>query len=399
MAQPRTILCLASYFKGEELLRECKRQGWRVVFLTVEKVAGEAWPRESIDELHTMPDLARKDEVIRAVSWLARTRVIDRIVPLDEFDLETAAALREHLRIPGMGETTSRYFRDKLAMRLQARERGIAVPDFSPVLNYDALRDFMARVPPPWMLKPRSSAAAIGIQKVEREQDLWPLLDRLGDRQSFHVLERFVPGDIFHVDSVVTRAQVLFAAASGYAQPPFRVAHEGDVFATRLLERGSSEEQALQRLNADVLRALGLVQGVTHTEFIRGQEDGRLYFLETAARVGGAHIAEVLELATGINLWREWARLETSTDEHPYAVPEARLGYAGSVICLARQERPDTSAYDDPEVVWRLDKRHHAGLIVASNDPARVKELLESYARRFREDFLTRLPAPEKPGA
>jgi hypothetical protein len=397
MTDSGTLLCLASYLKGEEFLREAKRRGWRVLFLTTEKLANEPWPLESIDELHAMPDLTRKDEVIRGVSYLTRTRAIDRIVALDEFDLETAAALREHLRVPGMGETTSRYFRDKLAMRVRARDRGIAVPDFSPVFNHEALRSFMERVSPPWLLKPRSSAAAIGIKKVDRAEDLWPLLDRLGDEQSFQVLEHFVEGDIFHVDSIVAGSQVLFAAASGYGQPPFRVAHEGGVFTTRLLERGSPREVELQKLNATVLSALGLVQGVTHTEFIRGRDDGRLYFLETAARVGGAHIAEVLEFATGVNLWREWARLETATPDRPYRLPDLRTGYAGSVICLARQESPDTSAYDDPEIVWRLKKRHHAGLIVASGDPEHVKALLETYAARFHEEFTASLPPPEKP--
>ena len=48
--------------------------------------------------------------MINAVSYLARSQVIDRIVALDEFDIEMAASLREHLRIPGMGETTSQLF-------------------------------------------------------------------------------------------------------------------------------------------------------------------------------------------------------------------------------------------------------------------------------------------------
>src|SRR5690348_17651152 len=105
-----------------------------------------------------MPDLADRQAVINAVSYLARTRQIDRIVPLDDYDVETAAALREHLRVPGMGDTTARYFRDKLAMRVQAREKGILVPDFVPVLNYDQIRAFLAETPPPWVLKPRSEA-------------------------------------------------------------------------------------------------------------------------------------------------------------------------------------------------------------------------------------------------
>ena len=109
-------------------------------------------------------------DTIKAVSYLARTRVIDRVVALDDFDVELAAALREHLRLPGMGETTVRHFRDKLAMRMKAREAGINVPDFIHVLNYDALHRFMENTPAPWVLKPRSMAGAIGIKKIHHER-------------------------------------------------------------------------------------------------------------------------------------------------------------------------------------------------------------------------------------
>ena len=75
---------------------------------------------------------------------------------LDEFDMELVAQLREHTRIPGMGTTAMAYYRDKLAMRMGAREAGFLVPEFVRVLNYDELRDYMARVPAPWLLKPRA---------------------------------------------------------------------------------------------------------------------------------------------------------------------------------------------------------------------------------------------------
>jgi biotin carboxylase len=131
---------------------------------------------------------------------------------------------------------------------------------------------------------------------------------------------------------------------------------------------------------------------VTHTEFIRGHEDGRFYFLETAARVGGAHIAEVVEAATGVNLWAEWARIEVGGGKVPYEPPPRRHDSAGIVLSLARQEWPDTSSYDDPEIVWRLRRPNHAGLIVRSADSARVDRLLEGYGRRFYEDFHTAAP-------
>src|SRR5947209_218080 len=202
-SRPLTVLCLAGFEKGYAFLEEAKRQGARVLLLTAEKLAGGAWPRDSIDEIHLMPDLSRRQDVIYGVSYLARTRIIDRIVPLDDYDVETAAALREHLRCPGMGDTTARYFRDKLAMRVKARDGGILVPDFMHALNRERLREFAERTHAPWVLKPRSEASAVGIKKVTSAEELWPLLDGLGDRQSFYLLEQFIAGDIFHIDSIV----------------------------------------------------------------------------------------------------------------------------------------------------------------------------------------------------
>lgn len=395
--RPLTFLCIASYEKGEEFLRECGRQGVRVLFVTVEKLRDAGWPREAIAETFYLPDGHTREDVVKGVSWLARRERIDRIVPLDEFDLETASALREHLRVPGMGETTVRYFRDKLAMRFKAREAGVRVPDFAPTVNDDGVRDFLERQPGPWILKPRGEASAVGIQKLDEAGAVWAALDALGDRRSFFLLEQFVAGDVYHVDALVADREVRFAEAHRYAAPPFDVMHGGGVFATRTLDRGSDEAEAVRAMNGRLVEALGLVRGSVHTEVIRGRDDGAFYFLETAARVGGAHIAEVVEAATGVSPWREWARIEVADARgEPYAPPERRDDYAGAVISLARQERPDLSAYDDPEVVWRMEKRHHAGLVVRAPSAAGVEALVDGYLRRFAEDFTARLPAPDQ---
>jgi biotin carboxylase len=296
-----------------------------------------------------------------------------------------------------MGDTTARYFRDKLAMRARARERGILVPDFVQVLNYDHIREFLGRVPPPWVLKPRSEASSVGIEQVNSAEELWPLLEALGDRQSFYLLERYVPGEVFHVDAIVSEREVVFAEAHEYGHPPMNVAHEGGVFTTRTMRRGAVEEQTLKELNAKLVAALGLVRGVMHTEFIKGREDGRLYFLETAARVGGANIVEMVEAASGINLWVEWAKIEIAQDEWLYHLPPHRDDYAGVIISLARQEWPDTSSYTDPEICFRLKKKNHVGFVVKSHNAARVKLLLDDYRERFYSDFFAKLPPSEKP--
>jgi hypothetical protein len=177
------------------------------------------------------------------------------------------------------------------------------------------------------------------------------------------------------------------------------VAHEGGVFTTHTLDYDSAEHAELTRLNAALLAALGLERGAAHAEFIRGAGDGEFYFLEVAARVGGAHIAETLEAASGHNLWREWARVEVAHARGESVGPvEPRREYAGLALSLARQEWPDTSAYDDPEIVFRVNKAHHVGLVVRSQSLARVRELLDTYAARFAQDFSAYVPPPERRG-
>ncbi len=397
--RPPTILCVSSYEKGQEFMRTCKREGWDVFLLTVEKLRDADWPREAIAEAFYLPEELPLQGLINAVSYMARSRPIDRIVALDEFDMENVAALREHLRIPGMGLTTMRYFRDKLAMRGRAKEEGIAVPEFVHVLNYDDLRDFMARVKAPWLLKPRSQASGIGMKKINQEAELWPWLDQLGDQQSFYLLEQFVPGDLFHVDSIVSERKVVFAEAHAYGSPPLDVSHGGGVFTSSTLPRTSALTKSLLKINREVITALGLARGVTHAEFLRAHDDGKIYFIEVAARVGGAYISNEIEAATGINLWREWAHLEIGVGKKNYALPKKRNGYAGVIISLARQETPDTSAYNDPEIVYRVPKHHHAGFVLSAPKPERIGELLESYSGRFREDFYATQPVPDKPTA
>jgi len=394
-ARPFTVLCIASYRKGDAFLHAAKRTGARVLLLTSQSLEHSDWPREALDDVFYIPDVDKKwdmTEVIRGVSWLARSTKIDRIVALDDFDVEKAAMIREHLRVPGMGDTTARYFRDKLAMRAKAREAGLDVPDFVPVLNYDDIREFLAEVPGPYVLKPRSMAAGIGIRKIATGDDLWPLLDELGDEQSFYVLERFLPGDVFHVDSIVADNRVRFAIASRYGTPPLETAQDGTVFTTKTLRRRSRDERALLSFNQILLKSLGLKQGVSHTEFIKSRSDGKFYFLETSARVGGAHIVDLIEAASGLNLWAEWAKLECRPEGDRYLVTAPKRQYAGLLVSLAKQESPDLTAYDAPEVTWRLAKRHHAGLIVASPKLERVDALVDRYVEGFYRDFFATVP-------
>ena len=398
--QPPKLLVLTSYFKGGTFLEAAKEAGAYVIFITNEKLANKPWPRHAINEFHVMPDIHKQPDITYAVAYLMRKHQITRIVPLDDFDVELAADLREHFRLDGLGCSQARYFRDKLAERMLARDSGFYVPRFVAIFNDAEIQAFIDEVPPPWMLKPRSSAAAIGIRKIESPEQLWLALEDLGDERSFFVLEEFLPGDVHHVDAITVDGEVRFAKASCYGRPPFEVAHFGGVSTTTTLPDDHPDAQALLEWNRRWLAATRLENGVTHTEFLKCHRDGHFYFIETAARVGGAHIVELLEVATNFNPWREWARLEVALARgEPYTLPPLHHEHAALIICLARQHHPDLSAYNAPEVVWQADEEYHAGLIVASPDYERVCTLRDAYAEGFARDFLAVAPPPDTPTA
>ena len=349
----------------------------------------------------SFPNDAPVELVRYLVSHIAKTRKVDRIVALEEFDVIIAALAREHLCLPGMSSSTAKTFRDKLAMSVKARAAGINVPDFVPAINTEEITEYLDRVPPPYVLKPRSDVSAIGIRKMESVDEVWSVIGELNQRESlrerasYHLIARFVPGEVFHVDSLVHQKRVVFAGVNKYGRPPLQVAHGGGAYISQSIAHNSAEKKKLLDVNSHLIKAMGLDSGATHAEFIKSEADGEFYFLEIAARVGGAYIADVLEAASGINLWREWARLEIDVDARLRLKP--RKEHAGIILSLARQEYPDTTGYNDPEIVYRVKKKHHAGLIVRSPKRERVSELLDDYGRRFAEDFVAVLPPMERP--
>jgi biotin carboxylase len=402
-----TILCIASFFKGNDFIRECARLGARVVLLTREKLLSADWARESLADLIAIPGKTSVQSYLTAAIQVARRRRVSRVVALEEYDIVTAAHIREHLSVPGMGATTARCFQDKLAMRTRAGDLGIPQPKFVPLLNHEAIDEFIRGTAAPWMLKPRVGASSMGIRKLQECDDVWRAIADLDAREAFHetsafhLLEQYIPGEVYHVDSLVAGGKIVFASVEHYGAPPFEIAHHGGVNVSHTVKHGSQTRRALLALNKKLLSGFGFERGVTHAEFIREDDSmgrGQFYFLEVAARVGGAHTTDTIAAASGINPWCEWARIELATTARPYLLPPVRQAYGGIAVSLARQEYPDTSNYTDPEIVYRVCKPWHVGLIVGSPDYERVIELLAAYKRRFSEDFTAVAPPEETAG-
>jgi biotin carboxylase len=394
--RPLNILCITTYHKGGDFMKSCKAEGNNVYLLTKKKLENEIWPWESIDDVFYIEEWNHAD-VVKGIAYKFRDIKFDRFVALDDFDVEKVAMLREHFRMAGMGRTTAHYFRDKLAMRMKAKEEGVNVPEFTSLFNNQDINDYADRVSPPWLLKPRMEASATGIKKIHSKDELWQIVNELGDERDNYLVEKFAPGDVYHVDGLTLDGKVIFSRVSRYLDTPFEVAHGGGIFRSATCEIGSKIEKGLLKMNAEVMKAFGMQFGASHTEFIQSKATGELFFLETSSRVGGANLAEMVELASGINLWGEWAKIESRTlRKETYKLPKAKKNYAGIVVSLSRYEHPDTSSFTDTEIKWKMNKKWHIGMIVVSDNSERVMELLDSYTKRISEEFHASLPAPDK---
>ncbi|MBE7515621.1 MAG: ATP-grasp domain-containing protein [Chloracidobacterium sp.] len=396
------IVIIASDFKGVEFIEECHYAGWHVTLVTRRKLFDSPWPWTAINDTKMVDDEALPVDYVRAATNVCGEHAVDKVVGLDEFDVITAAMTREHLQIPGLTSSYLRRFRDKLSMRNLAANSGIPCPEYIGVFNSSEIADFLEKVPAPWIVKPRHEVSAFGIRKCTTSGEVWDVLNELDARNTWRdhpsqfLIERFVEGRVYHVDSVVDKGKVVAAGVSQYGTTPFNVSHHGGVFTSFIVPYRAKERKELETLNRALLMAFEYERGVSHAEFLQSSETGEFFLLEVACRVGGAYIANVLEIACNFNLWREWAKLEIADADHPYKLPKQRRDFAGVALALANTEWPDTSHYTDEEIAYRITKERHVGMIFHSTKAKRIEELLEQYSQRIGEDFLEIAPVKER---
>ena len=388
----KTIVCLSCQFKGNDFLKEAKKLGNYLILITSESLKDEAWERDSVDEFYYMPEIKesywKMDFLIKGISHLLKTRKIDSIVAFDDFDVEKAAELRETFRIPGMGMTTYRYFRDKLAMRQKAKDAEIKIPEFTSIFNDEKINHFIEKNQSPWMLKPRSDASTHGIEIIENKDELWQAIHKLGDERMNYLLESFEPGEVYHVDSLIANGRMVFSNFSKYLKPPFEVTRKGGVFCTVNVGRRSKDAEELTKINRKVMTSFGIRDGVSHSEYIKGK-DGEFYFLETSSRMAGAHIPTMIEAATGINFWSEWAKIETqSLRGEKYISPAPVRFYAGLLLAMTTNKKPDIQPFVNNEFYKEVFKDYHIGVVYRADKPEILMERIENAMDYIKENLM-----------
>lgn len=280
---------------------------------------------ETTVHAETVADAGDADEVVAAAR---RCRLalggIDVVLALSEFDLLTAARIREELDVPGADTAAVLRFRDKTVMKAAVAEAGLRIPAFRAVGTAEEAAAFVREHPGPVMLKPRAGAASSGCVRLDPGTD--PLRELAGLDLADYEAEEFVTGPIWHVDGLLQDGVPVFGLASRYLNTCFDFGRGTPLGS--VVQQGPDADRMLD-FALRSLDALGLRTGAFHLEAIE-QPDGPV-FLEVGARVGGGEIPFVCRDVYGVDLVGDWIRLELG--EQPQTLP-ARTGEYGGFLML-----------------------------------------------------------------
>ncbi|MFJ6392825.1 acetyl-CoA carboxylase biotin carboxylase subunit family protein [Streptomyces sp. NPDC091972] len=270
-----------------------------------------------------------------------------------------AAELRSQYGLVGMDVETATLFRDKTSMKERVRSVHAApVPEFSNLDSYEVLDKI------DWnsgrkVIKSRLGLGANGVQVVDTLDAARKACSGLDLQNDHYEIEDFIDGDIYHCDAVMQDGKVRFESVGRYLANPAAY-EEGGFFGTALVTEGQLRERIVS-LNEEVLKALGMRDGVTHLELFHTPDD-TLVFCEVAGRPAGGGIPAVIEAQHGINIAEISLRLQAGLKvELPPRDPGGNERVCGfAAFYPGRHDGPgvDASFFDTYGVV---EHSHHSG--------------------------------------
>jgi biotin carboxylase len=243
--------------------------------------------------------------VRRIAEWILRVHAVRGIAAYHEKSLILAAELRTKFGLPGMSLTTATLVRDKARMKAAVARVGIPVAEHRTVDDVSDLNQ-LDWAHGPYVLKNRLGVGSQFQGLVATAAQAADIVTTVPSPPGGWLAERYVDAGMIHCDAVVVGSKVVFCCVSHYLTLPgdFRIAAFGG---SEVIPSGELYSE-LEQFNAAVIRALGIVDGVTHLEVFRGS-DGRLTFCEIAARPPGGGIDLLVHRACGVNLFEAAIRL------------------------------------------------------------------------------------------
>jgi hypothetical protein len=262
--------------------------------------------REDLAEYYRVDDLHSFDQLRAAIEhFAAKHGRIDRLESLNEYWLETDAALRTEFDIPGLRLEDMDRVKRKSAMKAVFESVGVPVAR-AHVLRRDGVPDarrFVETVDYPFIAKPDVGVGAARTYVIGNDADLEAFL---GDRPPIdYILEEYLEGQLLSYDGLVDReGRIVYASSLVYGIPVLDSVRGTDMYFW--IDRYIPAD--LDQVGRRIVEAYGLRERPFHFEFFR-LPDGTLVALEVNMRQPGGAVVDLWNWAGDIDFYRAWAEV------------------------------------------------------------------------------------------
>ncbi len=264
--------------------------------------------RQYLVDYLEVPSLTDEEDLIARVrNWL-RGKTIDHVLANWEPLVLTAARMNELFGTSGMSVDTVRGFRDKQLMKERVAAAGVRVPRSARARSLADVQRALEITGYPAIIKPISGAGSADTYRIDSPAALRELLPQLRSIAEASC-EEFIEGTEYTYDTVCIGGRPVYESVTQYLPNALEMRSQEWVSPIMLSVR-DLDQPHIQRgieLGREVLRALGMGDGMTHMEWFL-KPDGEVVFGEIACRPGGACVVDLMNYTSDTDLFREWAR-------------------------------------------------------------------------------------------
>lgn len=264
-----------------------------------------------------VPALFDEEEVMRRASDWLRGKNVDKVLANWEPVMLLAARLNERWGLAGddiMTADETLGFRDKRLMKERVEAAGLRVPRSARVKSAAEAREAAALVGFPLVIKPIAGAGSADTFRVDDAAGLEAVLPRLAQVPEA-IVEEYIEGEELTYDTLCIGGVPVYENVVEYLPKPIisRSIESVSPAQVAIADLTQARLSAGLELGRAVLKALGMKDGFTHMEWYL-TPGGEAIFGEIACRAGGAKLVDMMNWASDIDLYREWARVVCHRD-------------------------------------------------------------------------------------
>ncbi|TDB49048.1 MULTISPECIES: ATP-grasp domain-containing protein [Photorhabdus] len=314
------LLVIEKNPSGSIGLKKAKELGAYIIFIGSRKYYNKVSDNDLlyIDEFFEA-DTNDDELVLNMAEHINAKKKIQGVITFMEFYVPLAAKVAETLGLKGITYENALKARNKHLMRESFRQKNVPIPKYALISNVDSAKIEAAKIGYPNIIKPINMAGSRGVLRndnvIELERNFREVCEITPPfgvkKSSLFLIEEYLEGQEYSIESISFNGVVnIITITKKYVSNNGYFVELGHTLPANLPLQQKIE---IEKMVTQALLALGIYNGGGHTE-VKVTSDG-VKVIEVGARLGGDHIPELVEMATGIDMWK--AVIQISLDISP----------------------------------------------------------------------------------